>query len=663
LRDTGDFVRLDVLGPMRARHGDVELILGPPKQRVVLGLLASRAGQVVSFGEIVDAVWDSKVPGSAANGVHTYISGIRRMLEPGRGRRDPGQMLGSVGGGYVLRIERENIDAEAFVRRHAHARRALATGETTTAIEVYDRALGLWRGEAYSNVPGSFAAGERVRLQELRLTAVEEWAGLMIDLGREAEVIAALSNAVARDPLRERLCWLLMLALYRCGRQAHALSIFRETRQLLSQELGIEPGLDLRRLHRDILAGEVLRVPAERRVLPATPSAVVSPQVPRPAQLPPSPRGFVGRRAELARLRYALDPARSGGSAATCAVIDGPAGVGKTALLLELGHELSGWYPDGQLFVDMGGSDPARPPLTASKALHFLLISLGVDPARIPAGGSERAALYAAIAYGQRLLVILDDAVDADQVRPLVPPGPAAVLVTSRRSPSGQLAPGGTYRMALSPLSPADSHALLACLVGAERLAAQERDAARLAALCGHLPLALRIAAESLMADPDRRLSELVHRYRPAHGRLEQLSMLGDTAANVRTAIAASCKRLPAPAARMFGLLGLSPAQIITVSGAATLANTHARRAMRQLETLAKIHLLERVGAGEYRLPPLVDIYATECARQLPARRSASGPQPAPAHRRTVRVRHRVVIREVRCVPAKLGRGRTIEKS
>lgn len=256
-------MRLELLGPMRAwLHGE-EVALGPPKQRAVLGLLASRVNGVVGIEEIVDAVWGSTSPQTAANGVHTYVAGLRRILEPGRGRRDSGHVLVSTGGGYALFMEREDIDVERFVRRHGLARRLRVDGDLPGAVEMLDAALRPWRGEAYANVPGPFALVERVRLQELRLTAVEEWADAMLAIRRPAEVVAVLSDLVWKEPLRENLRWLLMLALYRCGRQAHALDLYRKTRRLLSEELGIEPGPELRNLQHMILIGHPdLGIPA-----------------------------------------------------------------------------------------------------------------------------------------------------------------------------------------------------------------------------------------------------------------------------------------------------------------------------------------------------------------------------------------------------------------
>lgn len=608
---------------MRAwRNGD-DLPLGPPKQRAVLGLLASRVNDVVGFEEIIDAVWGSAVPQTAANGVHTYVAGLRRVLEPGRNRRDSGEVLVSTGGGYALFMEPEAIDAERFLRHQARARRLAADGNAAGALEAFDAALALWRGEAYANVPGPFAMVERARLQELRLTAVEEWAALMLRSGRHAEAVAAISDAVAKEPLREKLRWLLMLALYRCGRQAHALGVYRKTRQLLNEELGIEPGLELRNLHKKILAGHPdLGVPAPTRPAadPPPPAAERRPREPRrPAQLPSPARGFVGRARELAQLRNFVNLERSRqDTAVTVAVIEGTAGVGKTTLALQLAHELSAGFPDGQLFVDLAGFGAGRPPVTAAEALAFLLTSLGLDESQIPADLASRAALYRSTLHGRRMLVVLDDALDADQLRPLIPSGPACVLVTSRCRQRGLVARDGAFRVGLQPLAATESADLLSYLVGAERLAGQGPEAARLAEFCGHLPLALRIAAESLVADPDGSLGDLVRRYSARRGRLDHLAVAGDAAANVRGAFAASYRALSADVARMFRLLGLYQGMVITVPVAAVLAGIPRVAAATQLDVLANRYLLERIGRYRYRFPALVDIFAAECAETEP---------------------------------------------
>lgn len=626
MREKGESLRLELLGPMRAWRNGEDVPLGPPKQRAVLGLLASRVNDVVGFEEIIDAVWGSAVPQTAANGVHTYVAGLRRVLEPGRSRRESGEVLVSTGGGYALFMEPDAIDSERFLRHQTRARRLLADGNAASAVEAFDAALALWRGEAYANVPGPFAMVERARLQELRLTAVEEWAGLMLALGRHAEAVATISDAVTKEPLREKLRWLLMLALYRCGRQAHALGVYRKTRQLLNEELGIEPGIELRNLHKQILAGHPdLGVPSVTRAAddpPAstTPAVADRPRAMlRPAQLPSNARGFVGRALELAQLRNFIHLEQSRQDrAVTVAVIEGTAGVGKTTLALQLAHELSAAFPDGQLFVDLAGFCPSRAPVTAAQALAFLLTSLGVDATQIPADLASRAALYRSLLHGRRVLLVLDDALDAEQLRPLMPSGPACVLVTSRCRQRGLVARDGAFRVGLQPLAATESVDLLTYLIGADRLAGQGEEVANLARLCGHLPLALRIAAEALAADPGSAVADLVRRYEAPRGRLAHLAVAGDPVANVRGAFAASYRALPADAARMFRLLGLYQGMVITVPVAAVLAGIGRAAAATQLDVLANRYLLDRIGRYRYRFPALVDIFAAECAETEP---------------------------------------------
>ncbi|NUS14423.1 MAG: hypothetical protein HOY69_24000 [Streptomyces sp.] len=254
-------MQLELLGPIRFwRHGE-EVPLGPPKQRAVLGLLAGRLGEVVSVEQIVDGVWGRELPPSAASGVHTYVAGLRRVLDPSRVRRSSGGILVSGSGGYCLRLPPEAVDAEQFTRHHGAARDLLAAGQNEAAIGRLELALGLWHGDAYAGVPGPHAEIERVRLTEARMMAVEEWAGLLLAAGWYNQVIPALIGHIGHEPLRERLRSLLMLALYRCGRRAHALDVYRETRELLMNELGVEPGPELTALHEQILNGHPALMP------------------------------------------------------------------------------------------------------------------------------------------------------------------------------------------------------------------------------------------------------------------------------------------------------------------------------------------------------------------------------------------------------------------
>ncbi|MGW1373631.1 BTAD domain-containing putative transcriptional regulator [Streptomyces sp. NPDC002446] len=513
---TGAPLRVQLLGPLRAWRHDEELVLGPPKQRAVLSLLASRANEVVGVDDIVDALWGSDVPQTATNGVHTYVGGLRRALDPGRGRRAASTVLTSESGGYCLRTDPDEVDIVHFTRCHVRARRLRGEGDAATALRLYEDALSLWHGEAYAGIPGPFAAMERTRLRDLRLTAVEEWAADMLDAGRHVEAVGELSRAVPEEPLREKLRWLLMLALYRGGRQAEALSVYAETRQLLNGELGIEPGAELRTLHQQILTGHPEPRTPGAGSAPAAGGGTrqsAPPEPLRPAQLPAAARGFVGREDELARLEGLLEeePAGRRGAATAIAVVDGPAGVGKSALVLELARRLLDRFPDGQLYVDLNGTELGGRSLSASEALLQLLGGLGVDTARIPPDLAGRAALYRSVLHGKRMLVVLDDALNADQLRPLIPRGPSCVLATSRQRLSGLAARDGAHLVTLRPL-PVDASVQLLVGLSEGRLSGQESLALRLARVCGGLPLALRIAASVLVGSPEVPLAALVER-------------------------------------------------------------------------------------------------------------------------------------------------------
>ncbi|MFI2617296.1 BTAD domain-containing putative transcriptional regulator [Streptomyces sp. NPDC018584] len=660
-------MRLELLGTVRAwRHGQ-RVAVGPPKQQAVLGFLASRVNDAVSIEEIADAVWGSEVPRTAGNAVHTYVAGLRRMLGLPREQRASGAALVSTGGAYALCMRPEDVDARCFEHRHAEARRLRGRGERRPALDLLDSALDLWRGEPYTAIPGPFAGVERMRLQELRFTAVEEWAVEMLAMGRHTEAVAPLGDLVAKAPLRERLRALLMLSLQGCGRRAHALEVYRETRELLSAELGIEPCPDLRALHQRILAdqpvvlgtdaqgGLVLgagsgegggsgtgtdtsglsvpsalpgacatpapaTVPAARahsaHLVPAPPSPPARAAL-RPAQLPPTARGFIGRRAEKDRLRSLVAEACAGPAAEpVSAVIDGAPGVGKTALALQIAHESAERFPDGQLFVDLCGSGLRRAPVDASEALGLVLRSLGVAETRLPDTLDARVDLYRSLLSGKRTLLFLDDVHDTESLAPLLSGGPSCVLVTSRWRQCGKLPSPRAERIELMPLTPEEAVRLLAYLAGPHRLEGARAESFRLAALCGSLPLPLRIAAGTLVENPGLTPAKLAGAIES--GRLDQLTVVGDTAASLRLSFKKSYRALPRDAARMFRLLGLHDGADITVPTAATLAGVGPRSASHQLDLLAAGHLLEQTGPDRYRFPDLLRIYAAECAEEEP---------------------------------------------
>ncbi|MBB5940279.1 AfsR/SARP family transcriptional regulator [Streptomyces zagrosensis] len=611
---TEALLRIQLLGPVRAWRDGVEVALGPPKQRAALALLASRVGDVMGVENIVDAMWGSDVPQTAVNGVHTYIAGLRRVIEPERRGRAAGVVLTSEAGGYCLRVAPEAVDALLFARGLGDARRSRSEGDVNATLRLYEQALSHWHGEAFSRVPGPFAAMERDRLRDLRLTAVEEWAVGMLAAGRHAELVTELPATVADEPLREKLRWLLILALYRSGRRADALRMYEETRELLARELGVGPGAELRTLHEQILSGK----DPVSTLIAARQSAVHDTL--RPAQLPPLTRDFVGRVKELGHLEEWVNSERARGDAATpVAVVDGPAGAGKSAFVLELAHRLTDRFPDGQLYVDLRGTGVLARPVSAVDALGQLLGSLGVDCSRMPPGEAARASLYRSLLHGQRMLLVFDGAHHADQLRPLIPRGSSAVLVTSRQRMTGLAARDGARLVTIGPLTDEEGARLLVRLSGG-RLEGPGPITERLMSLCGGLPLALRIVAQSLATHPDVPLSALVEQYAAAHSRLEWLTVKDDAVASMPSVFEGSYRSLPTDAARMFRYLGLHTGPL-TVESAATLAGTDHETARRLLALLAAHHLLEEGPGPTYRFHDLIGIYAAECAEHVPPAR------------------------------------------
>ncbi|MEU6986786.1 BTAD domain-containing putative transcriptional regulator [Streptomyces sp. NPDC046324] len=669
---------LHLLGPLRIWRGDRELTVGPPKQRAVLALLAGRRGTVVSRAQIVDALWGTDAPASAANAVHTYVAALRRTLEPDRGSRESGAFIVSRTGGYELRVPADAVDSTVFVRRYEEARQLVSSGDAPAAFERFESALGLWHGEALSGIPGPYAALERTRLRELRFAATEGWIAGLIAADRLDAAIVASSEAIAQEPLRERLRHLHMLALSRCGRQAHAIQAYDEARTLLREELGIDPGQELRELYERILAGEVAAgTPRATATAPQASSAPWpsvspwpsissrpsrSPRATRPAplrtytlrpsphrppsllaprpesptalarrnplsphgglplnQLPATARVFLGREPELRQAGQKLDQDTSCGSTAPILTVDGPAGVGKTAFALELAHEHAGMFPDGQLYIDLRGTGDSGT-RTASDALARLLQGLGVEHDRLPHDLEGRATLYRTLMHGRRMLLLLDDAADADQLRPLVPPGPSAVIVTSRRLQRGLVAREGAQRIGLRPLDRQTAADLFVALLGPERLAGQRAMVERLAEYCGRLPLGIRIAAGTMAANPHLCPKELAERYENPWTRLDHLSVEGDGEASVRHALEASYLSLSPETARLFRALGRSgagrggPADTIGPADAAAFTDGDPTAARRRLDALADVGLLERSGSDAYRFDELVGIYASERA-------------------------------------------------
>jgi DNA-binding SARP family transcriptional activator len=597
-------VRVEVLGRVRAWRDGQELSLGPPRQRAVLAVLALRANHVVSRDEIVDAVWGDRPPASAVNGVHLYVSALRRVLADER----PGRLLAGSGPGYVLRLEPDRLDLAVAGGHLDRARRLAAAGDPAGAVREFDAALALWHGTPLAGIAGPFAEVERTRLTELRLTAVEDRAEAVLDLGRHRELVPELSTLAAEHPLRERMRAVLMTALYRSGRRSEALTVYAETRRLLGDELGVEPGPQLRDLYRTMLTDDGADAPAT--------------DVPR--QLPAAVRHFAGRAEELATLSRVADEA--GGGPVLISAIEGTAGVGKTALAVYWAHQVAHRYPDGQLYVNLRGFDPGGAPASPGEAVRGFLDALAVPRHRFPVDLAAQSALYRSLLSGRRMLILLDNARDAEQVLPLLPGSASClVVVTSRNDLSGLVATTGAHLLTVDVLSTAGSRDLLTRRLGAGRVAAEPRAVDDIITACARLPLALAIAAARAAKHPAFPLSVLAAELSVADNGLDAFAG-ADPRNDIRAVFSWSYRSLSAPAARLFRLLSLPPGADIAVPAAASLAGVPVREVRRLLTELARAYLVTEHSPGRYQCHDLLRAYARELAEDVdsdPDRRAA----------------------------------------
>jgi tetratricopeptide (TPR) repeat protein len=592
-------VRFELLGPLRAWRGDAEVALGGVKQQTVLAVLLLDANRPVPVETIIGTVWGARPPASVTHLVHTYCSRLRQQLALGR-------QLAFTDAGYRLSLDPAALDVTVFERRLAAARRHHEGGDQAAAAEEVAAALALWRGEPLGGLAGESIEVARQRLTERQVAALELRATVDLAAGRPADAIAELTLLVKAYPLQERLWALLMLALYRAERQAEALQAYATARALLVEELGVEPGAGLTRMHQRILTGDPSLAGPGRARTPRN-------------DLPGAVGDFIGRQAELRRLL-----ATRAGEAATVLAIDGMAGVGKSTLAVHAAHHLAGRYPDGQLFLDLHGHSEGRPPVDPAAALDHLLRALGTAGDAIPADPEQRAARWRAELAGRRMLLILDNAGSAAQVRPLLP-GTAGclTLVTSRRRLADL---DSTDVLSLEVLPPADAAALLGRIVGADRAAADPADVAEVVALCDRLPLAIRIAAARLRARPAWTVGHLAHRLRDRHRVLAELAV-GDR--SVAASLALSYAQLTEPQRRLFRLLGLAPGGGEFGSPlAAAAAGIPAGDAERLLDDLLDAHLLQEPAPGRYRFHDLLQQHARAAAQETdpPAeRRDAAG--------------------------------------
>ncbi|MCP2248065.1 AfsR/SARP family transcriptional regulator [Lentzea aerocolonigenes] len=577
-----------VLGPLRVAVEGKDVDLDQPMLRRLLAVLLCDANSPVSAEALAEALWESSPPASARKTLQLYVHRLRKKLG------DPARIVHGPAG-YRLVVRPGECDADEMRQLVADAHATVDPGRRAGVLR---KALALWRGvplAEFADVPAVLAVAEA--LTDRWLAVLAERVDVDLELGRHDDLVAELTEVVARYPLHERFRAQLMLALYRCGRQADALATYHQTREVLRDELGVDPSDALHTRYQEVLrADPVLDLP-------------VRPRRPRPAQLPAPPRDFSGRTEELG----VLDDAVAGAGLVTISAIAGAGGVGKTALALQWAHLRRADFPDGQLYADLRGAATTEP-VDAAHALGEFLRALGVRAEHVPQDLDSAAALYRSLVADRRMLVLLDNAHNADQVRPLLPGTSTTVtLVTSRSRLGGLVAINGARRLLLTPLHPYESLELLVALLGGRRIAAEPDAAAALAEACGHLPLALRIAAANLLDQPRRRLTDFVSDV--TRNRLNALAVDDDDQAAVRSVFGLSYERLEPVARRVFRCLGLVPDLDATPEIAAALAAIDAGRGSRLLEVLHDAHLLDSRTPGRYVFHDLIGLYANERAR------------------------------------------------
>ncbi|MEV7009902.1 BTAD domain-containing putative transcriptional regulator [Streptosporangium sp. NPDC051022] len=579
-------LEVSLLGPVRVSRDGVEVDPGAPMQRLLVAVLALAGGRAVGRDALIDALWGQWPPRTALNVLRTYVSRVRAVLGAGA--------VPAVGDGYAL--SGFTTDLAAF--------------ERLTGQERYGEALRLWRGEALAGVGGDYAGAQRGLLEERRLSVLERRIERDLDEGRHAEALGELSALSEAHPLRERLRGALMTALYRSGRQAEALAAFARTRALLADELGVDPSRELAELHvRMLRADPALSGPASSESALSDPAsfdpplsgrpppgtAVSGPAgVVRPAQLPADVADFTGRAAQVRELTAAL----ARGRAPAVVAVAGIGGVGKTTLAVRAAHGVRERFPDGQLAIDLRGA--SAEPVDPAVALERFLRALGAG--RIPEEPEERAALYRSLLADRRILVLLDNAATAAQVRPLLPGTPGCAVIVTGRARLAGLPTSRTLDLGVPER--AEALGLLAAVAGEERVAAEPEAAARVVAFCGRLPLAVRIAASRLAARPGWSLAVLGDRLADERRRLSELTV-GDLA--VEATFALGHDQLSAEQSRAFRLLALADAPEITLRTAAVVLDTPEPE--RLCESLVDLAMLESASPGVYRYHDLLRVY------------------------------------------------------
>lgn len=609
----GSSVLFGLLGPVGASIGGRAVPLGGPRARAVLATLLLSPNRVVPLDSLVSSAWGDEPPDSARFQAQNRMSALRRALR----EAGSGDLIDTAGAGYLLAVKPGELDVHRFEEGVADARRRVDEGDLDKAAGAITGALAIWRGPALHGLDTPRLLAAARQMDEDRLAAQEMLFDIELRSGRHQEIVSAILDHSSAHPWRERPVAQLMLALYRSHRRRDALEAFERTSRLLATELGLDPGHELVRLRDQILRDDPsLSVPSAGTAEPAGRDVVEGPPVtseppgatlepPTARMLPRAVPDFVGRDHDLAVLTAAVwEPTR-----ATVYTVAGPPGVGKTALAVHWAHQVADRFPEGQLYVNLHGFDPAGAVMTPGEAVRGFLEVLGVPSGRIPPSLDAQAALYRSMLAGKRMLVVLDNARDAEQVRPLLPGTPTALaVVTSRNQLTGLVAADGACPLTLDILSTMEARELLVRRLGSERVTAEPQAVEQIVTACARLPLALSIAAARAQ-QTSFPLTTIAAELGQASERLGALDA-GDTTTEMRAVFSWSYTTLPPPAARLFRLLGLHPGPDISTAATASLTGHPVPVARRLLTELTRANLLVEHVPGRYTFHDLLRAYA-----------------------------------------------------
>ena len=612
-----------ILGTLEVRAGGERVMIGGPSEQKTLAVLLLAVNRVVSLASIVDALWESDLPATAPKQAQNAVSRLRRLLavagEP--------QIIVTEKAGYRASVPDGSLDAHLFAAQVEQAQVHAGLGERAQAAEMLRSALALWRGPALDGLSGAIIQAAATAWNERRYIATEAYYDHQLALGRHCDVIGELSALVTEHPLRERPVAQLMLALYRSGRRVDALSLYSDTRARLATELGLDPGPELQRLQQQMLSADPALAAPEvdgpdthpPAAEPTRPAATA----PRLDQLPHDVRTFTGRGNELRELDALLASHETSGGGGVIAAIDGLPGVGKTSLAIRWAHRVSAHFPAGTLYLDLRGHDPYQRPMTAVEALGQLLGAIGVPPGEVPDDLEARSRAFRSALGNGRWLVVLDNADSAAQVRPMLP-GAASnfTLVTSRKFLGGLVATEGAYRITVSPLAYAEAQELLAEIIGRERAAAEPDATRSVITVCGRLPLALRVAAARLVADPGQPVADFAAQL-TGGGRLEALRLADDDRATVPAAFNLSYQALSPATRQTFLLMGALPPRRITEEALTAATGEPADRIASSLAELTASNLVHPLMPGRFGMHDLVRHYAAQRAKEVVPRRAA----------------------------------------